>query len=236
MSQYSELDAARIVETSDALRLRVEERFPESGLAKLAAELFTITQEAATVSAALGKPNRALRAALVALIVLLVTGVVAAIASIKRDVHVGGLFDLAQGIEAAVNDAVFVGIAIYFLASLEARFKRTKALRALHRLRQMAHIIDMHQLTKDPERVVQGTDTAHSPKRTMTPFELTRYLDYCSEMLAILGKVASLYVQHFADPVTASAASEVENLTVSLSRNIWQKIMILDRIISHPSR
>lgn len=232
MSQYSELDAGRIVETSDALRLRVEERFPDSGLSKLGSELLSITQEAAAISAELGRPNRGLRVGLALLIGLLITGVVAAIAAIKRDLHVGGFFDFAQGVEAAVNDAVFVGIAIYFLLSLEARFKRTKALRALHRLRQMAHIIDMHQLTKDPERVVHGADTAHSPKRTMTPFELTRYLDYCTEMLAILGKLASLYVQHFEDPITVSAASEVENLTVSLSRNIWQKIMILDRIIS----
>ena len=98
----------------------------------------------------------------------------------------------------------------------------------------MAHIIDMHQLTKDPERIANpdaGGDTPSSPTRHLTPFALSRYLDYCSEMLSLLSKSAALYVQDFADPVTISAVNEVENLTTGLSGKIWQKIMILDRVI-----
>ena len=30
-----------------------------------------------------------------------------------------------------------------------------------------------------------------SPKRLLSPFELTRYLDYCSEMLSLAAKVAA---------------------------------------------
>jgi hypothetical protein len=48
-------------------------------------------------------------------------------------------------------------------------------------------------------------------------------------MLAIVGKVAALYVQEFDDPVALDAASSVQELAVNLSRAIWQKIMILDR-------
>jgi hypothetical protein len=90
-------------------------------------------------------------------------------------------------------------------------------------------VIDMHQLTKDPERVLR-TDwesTPSSPTETMSPFLLTRYLDYCSEMLSILGKVAALYVQDFDDEVALAAVNEIEALTTGLSRKIWQKIMIL---------
>jgi len=36
----------------------------------------------------------------------------------------------------------------------------------------------------------------------MTHFELTRYLDYCSEMLALISKIAAIYVQRSHDPVT----------------------------------
>ena len=64
----------------------------------------------------------------------------------------------------------------------------------------------------------------------LTPFELTRYLDYCSEMLALLSKLAALHTQHFNDPVTLEAVNDVENLTQGLARTIWQKIMILDRV------
>jgi hypothetical protein len=37
-------------------------------------------------------------------------------------------------------------------------------------------------------------------------------------------------VQRFNDAETLRAASDIEDLTVGLSRNIWQKIMILDRV------
>ena len=63
----------------------------------------------------------------------------------------------------------------------------------------------------------------------MSAFELTRYLDYCTGLLAI-SKVAALYVQELKDPVTVSAANAVEELAVNLSRAIWQKIVILDRV------
>ena len=130
-----------------------------------------------------------------------------------------------------------IGLAIFFLFSLETRFKRARALRAMHALRSLAHIIDMHQLTKDPERTTGrcGADTQSSPKRTLTPFELTRYLDYCTEALAVISKLAALYVQHFHDPVTLSSVNELEELTNGLSRKIWQKIMILDRVIAGDS-
>ena len=64
----------------------------------------------------------------------------------------------------------------------------------------------------------------------MTPFELSRYLDYCTELLSLTGKVASLYVQDFQDPVALDAVNDIENLTTGLSRKIWQKIMILDAL------
>ena len=61
----------------------------------------------------------------------------------------------------------------------------------------------------------------------MTPFELGRYLDYCSEMLSLTAKLATLYVQHFDDAVAVASSNEIEQLTTGLSRKIWQKIMIL---------
>ena len=95
----------------------------------------------------------------------------------------------------------------------------------------MAHIVDMHQLTKDPERLLQGGPaTPSSPQRTMTPFELGRYLDYSSEMLSMISKTAAIYVQEFPDSVALDAVNEITSLTNGLSRNIWQKIMLLDRL------
>lgn len=236
---YRHLDPARIVETAASLRQRITERFPDSGLSRVATELCAVTGEAAAVSAWLARPHWPLRiAAWLALLLIagvLLTGVVTALATLPANPAFSSIADLLQGLDAMINEVVLTGVAIFFLFNLETRLKRARAMKVLHVLRSLAHIIDMHQLTKDPERSSHpevGADTASSPKRTLTPFELTRYLDYCTEMLAVLSKLAALYVQEFNDPVTVAAVNDVEDLTAGLSRKIWQKIMILDRVIA----
>jgi hypothetical protein len=94
----------------------------------------------------------------------------------------------------------------------------------------VAHVIDMHQLTKDPERLLDRySSTTASPRETMTAFELNRYLDYCSELLSLTGKVAAIYVQRFDDPVVLEAVGEIEDLTTGLCQKIWQKVNLLQR-------
>jgi hypothetical protein len=228
---FRRLDPDRITETAQRLRLRISERFPESGLSGVAGDLVQICLRTAGQGQWLARPQRALRIGVggcIAGLAAVFAATVWAVFQLPADARVT---DVIQAIDAGLNELVFLGIAIFFLTSLEVRRKRRRALRALHELRSMAHIIDMHQLTKDPERVMggsAGTDTPSSPERRFTPFQLGRYLDYCSEMLSILSKAAALYVQDFDDPVTISAVNEIETLTAGLSRKIWQKIMILD--------
>ena len=139
--------------------------------------------------------------------------------------------DFVQGLDSAVNELVLIAAASYFLIGWENRRKRRRALRALHVLRSLAHIIDMHQLTKDPERLLTPDKaTPSSPERSFTAFELARYLDYCSEMLSVISKAAALYVQNYDDPVTLAAVNDVEQLTGSLSQKLWLKIDILERV------
>jgi len=228
---FRKLDPEQIVETASRLERRIEERFPGAGLAKLAEELTQVTREARALSAWLAAPNKALRLFVGAAILVLFAIVLGAAATLRGATGPHDWADWVQSLEALVNDAVFVGVAVYFLLGLEARRKRARALEALHVLRSLSHIVDMHQLTKDPERIVSGgPSTPSSPERTMSAFELTRYLDYSTELLAIISKVAALYVQELADPIIVSAANAVEELAVNLSRAIWQKIFILDRV------
>jgi hypothetical protein len=113
----------------------------------------------------------------------------------------------------------------------EDRLQRREALGYIRELRAIAHIVDMHQLTKDPDRMLQRVaDTASSPKRSLTRDQLGRYLDYCSELLALTSKLAALYAERFNDSVVLQAVDEVEALTSGLSAKIWQKIMVLDAI------
>ena len=58
----------------------------------------------------------------------------------------------------------------------------------------------------------------------LTRDEMERYLDYCSEMLALVGKTAALCAEESRDSLVLETVSTVETLTVGISRKIWQKI------------
>ena len=136
--------------------------------------------------------------------------------------------DFLQAVEAVLSGVFLLGLWILFLFTLEQRFKRSRALTAIHELRALAHVVDMHQLTKDPSYILnKAARTASSPPRNLGAFELIRYLDYCSEMLSIIGTLAAYYAQNFNDSVLYDAVNDVESLTNDLSRKIWQKIAVL---------
>jgi type II secretory pathway pseudopilin PulG len=229
--QFTELRMAPIAKTIGNLHRRIEARFPGSGLSRVAAELIQLAELNATVMHQLGRPYWWLRG----LIAVAVAGVVAIalwastqLVPLLRS-GLGGIADALQGVEAATNEIILLSLAVLFLVSLETRVKRRVALRMLHRLRSIAHVVDMHQLTKDPDSAVQSTPpTDASPERTLTRAQLGRYLDYCSELLALVSKLAAVLAQHQQDPVVLGAVNEIEVLTSSLSRKIWQKITILE--------
>src|SRR6058998_2664555 len=138
-----------------------------------------------------------------------------------------GLLRVASGLLIALM--VVLGAAVVCLATVETRLKRRRALRALHELRSIAHVVDMHQLAKAPDEFLPGEEeTEVTPGRHMSRAALARYLDYCTDLLSLTSKVAALYVEHLQDPVVLGAVNDVENLTTGLSRKIWQKITILD--------
>ena len=70
----------------------------------------------------------------------------------------------------------------------------------------------------------------------MTHFELTRYLDYCAEMLALIGKRAALYGEHRRDGVVVEAVNDIESFTRGPGRKIWQKITIISALVDAEAR
>lgn len=229
--RFRSLQPDKVVETAERLERRIAERFPEVNLRQVAAELVVMAREAAERAQAIGRPNIPLRIVQCLLIGCCLGLVGWVVRQLRLSDDVFKLDDFAQTVDGLIATFVGIGASILFVASWELRLKRRKALVALHELRSMAHIVDMHQLTKDPERLLQGGPaTASSPKRTMTPFELGRYLDYSSEMLSMISKTAAIYVQEFPDSVALDAVNEITSLTNGLSRNIWQKIMLLERL------
>jgi hypothetical protein len=84
----------------------------------------------------------------------------------------------------------------------------------------------MHQLRKDPTAYYRQP-TEHSPNRNFSAADLMAYLEYCAEMLAIIGKLAGLYMQNMNDAVVIEAANDIEDLTGGFSQKIWLKINVL---------
>jgi hypothetical protein len=231
---YLKLDASEIVKTLQALEKRISDRFPNSGLARVCSELISVGQSTQHKAEAIAVPNLWLRALVGLVIVAGIAGIIFIVLALTQSVELRmstEVFGFFEGVDAAMNIAVLVSAALFFAISLDDRIKRRRALTDLHVFRSIAHVIDMHQLTKDPS-IVLGHEhrTAASPKRTMNRFELTRYLDYCSEMLALTGKLAALYAQSLPDTVVINAVNEIENLVAGLSRKIWQKITILEML------
>jgi len=230
VSPYTELKGERILETVERLTHRIDERFPGSGLGGVCRHLRTVAAAAARDVPRLGRPIWPLRLFIVGAIAVLVAASVWMGSLLFRvSLDPGNVSEALQGSDAARNDIIFLSLAIFFLVSLETRVKRRRVLRSLHRLRSIVHIVDMHQLTKDPEPLLSPkVDTASSPARVLSRFELSRYLDYCSEMLSLASKLAALHVQYVNDAVVLDAVNDIETLAASLSNKIWQKIMILD--------
>ena len=228
-AHFRELEAQKIVDTIEALHGRIEGRFPGSGLGNVVSELLTVSREAAARSLWIQRPHVPLRiaAGLLSLVVVaILVGLLLHIHEFRFDEYTSFI----QSFDASISSMVFIAAAILFFVSWENRIKRSRALKAIHELRALAHIVDMHQLTKDPESYLNSAQSTKTLKRAMSAFELNRYLDYCSESLALISKIAALYVQGFQDPVLLDAVDDVEDLTSGFSRKIWQKLIVLENL------
>ncbi|WFP76902.1 hypothetical protein [Mesorhizobium sp. WSM4906] len=229
--RYRTLDPTLIIETAERLEERVAERFPDAGLRGVAAELVSLSRDLAKAAKELEAPIWWLRGVIIA----------AFIAGVAMFLFVGTVLPLdrisgtddavqsVQGIEATINTAILAVLGFLALIRSEERIKRKQVFRQLHGLRSLIHVIDMHQLTKDPAALSAGfTPTAHSPARITNAADLARYLDYCSEMLSITGKIAALFAQSVNDAVVVDGVNDIENLASNLSRKIWQKITLIE--------
>ncbi|MGB8814191.1 MAG: hypothetical protein WCC57_13520 [Paracoccaceae bacterium] len=226
---YRSLDPAKILATATSLEARVAARFPGAGLHKVATEIVSLTRDTTRAAKALEAPLYWLRLLIAAVILgggltFLYIGTFLSFGSLSHEAT-----GSVQGFEAAINTTVLAALGLTALIRLEARIKRQRVNGQLRSLRAVIHVIDMHQLTKDPAALhASYRKTDASPHRPLTAAELARYLDYCSELIAITGKLAALYAQSVNDEGVAQAAHDIENLGSNLSRKVWQKIMLID--------
>lgn len=231
-AQTPRLDAGDIAHAAERLRARIEERLPEPTLADLAQSFTAMVPEVAgKLSESRGRLGRTRVLARLAAGVVVLLSVVAFWLALKDPLLHGTQrsSDWVPLVESTINDLVFAAVAVFFLWALPERTERRALLRELHKLRTLAHVVDMHQLDKDPE---QARDDYHPtavspPRRIMDAEELHHYLDYCSELVALIAKTAALCAERTSDPVVLGTVSEIETVTAHMSQKIWQKISLL---------
>jgi hypothetical protein len=220
-----------VVETIGRLVARIFERFGDCGLYKLCVQLHAIAKVDTRRAVSIGRSYIWLRALVFATIAAGIAVLAWMLSLIDfSNAAADSVSSVAQGIEAAANLTVLTGAAMFSLLKLEERLKRRRALAALHELRSIVHVIDMHQLTKDPSKFIVRANTPSSPPLLLNEFQMTRYLDYCSEMLSLTSKVAVLFGQSLEDQAVAEVVSDIERVSAGLSQKIWQKIMILQEL------
>jgi hypothetical protein len=215
--QASQLDPSQVTATLETLLTRIENRFPGSGLSGVCNDLIEFSRETSQVMHWIVRPMLWLRLTVGTFIALALVGIIYTASRLNLSVDTLSLSDLIQVLEATTSELLLIGAGLFSLVSIETRVKRARVVDALNKLRAVAHVVDMKQLTKDPD----------NPKRDLDDVQLGRYLDYCSELLALVSKIGFLYVTHFDDPDANQSVNELENLTSGLSRKIWQKISIL---------
>lgn len=229
------LDGHELIKTVHRLTERIRSTFPTAHLNEVAAQLQQVVERHAARSDTIRRPHWGRRLSSLTLLFAGVATIGLLLATVRMK-HDGEwqIAEAMQTLEAGLSMLFFLGAGAAYVASLEQRSKRQRCLEALHELRAIAHIVDLHQLGKQPEfpSPAAAPTSANAPPGTAseaprTGASLVAYLEFCSEMLSLLGKVAALYVQGFPDERAVAAVDDIEDLTSGLSRKIWQKIMVL---------
>ena len=153
------LDPERIVWTISQLSHRIDERFPASGLGRLCRSLLEVGEQTKARLDAIQRPVWWLRVATWLMAALVLGGAVAAVRAVWLEIPAGfgSAFDAIQVLESGIQDVIFIAILLVFLITAEDRVQRRAALRYIRELRAMAHIVDMHQLTKGPRSAAAGS-------------------------------------------------------------------------------
>ncbi len=227
MKSYRNLASQNVVETLSILGQRINERFPNSGLLRVCEELTRMAEQTTERAEKIARPNILLLAGswgLVAFGAAMIVWLGSKALTLEASTE---LTNVMQGVDAAVSLLIVLGGGAFYLSTLEGRLRRGAVLKALHEFRSIAHVIDMHQLTKDPS-ALGGPRTSSSPERDMTRYELVRYLSYCSEMLSLASKAAAVYAEKIDDTAVVDAVSDIERLSTDLSQKIWQKITLVE--------
>ena len=233
--RYREIDPTKLILTISKMANRVEEQFPSSGLSAVANEVAAVAEGTVARIAEIKKPRIGLRIGVGIMVLLVLSGPLLFSFVLSFSEEVTNLGDFLEATDAGLHMLLVLAGGIFFLVGMENRMRRNQALDAIAEFRSLAHLVDLHQINKDP-----GLDSLKPPeddKRTVRSDEaLASYLDFSGDLLSIVGKLAAYYAQNLSDRVVLDAVNEIETLTSSLSNKLWLKILVLREMMANAKR
>lgn len=231
---YRALDPDKLLETIRLFRQRIAKVFPGSGLSEVSEELEQAAKLCFVEAERISRPLWGLRIAVAAAVLLLLALPFELFLILRSPIKFDNLDNfgnLMQATDAGFNVLVLLAGATLFLVSVENRVKRRRALKVLHELRSLAHVVDMHQLSKDPVMDVaaldDGTRLSDRPKAIKQAHELWFYLSFSTDLLSVIGKLAACFAQSQTDRTVLDTINEIETISTALSRKIWQKMSLV---------
>lgn len=234
LRMYRALDPDKLLATIKLFRQRITKVFPGSGLSEVSGELEETAVLCFAEAEKLKRPLWGLRAAVAVGVLLLVSLPLDVFLFLHFPVRFDNLdnfSELMQATDAGFNVLVLLTGAAFFLVSVENRVKRRSALRVLHELRSLAHVVDMHQLSKDPVMDVaaldDGTRLSDRPRAIRQAQDLWFYLSFSTDLLSVIGKLAACFAHSQTDRTVLDTVNEIETISTALSRKIWQKMSLV---------
>lgn len=229
--RYRTIDPTKLILTISKMADRVEDHFPSSGLASVANEVAAVAEGTVARVAEIKRPRMGLRIMVGLMVVLVISGPLLFSLVLSFSENMTSLGEFLQATDAGLHMILVLAGGIVFLVGMENRMRRNQALEALSEFRSLAHLVDLHQINKDP-----GLDDVvppeHDRRTVRSDKELAYYLDYSGDLLSIVGKLAAYYAQNLQDRVVLDAVNEIETLTSTLSNKLWLKILVLREMMT----
>lgn len=225
------LTHAFVGETASRLVERIQQRFGDDPLTDIARQVLDVAKMSEKRIARALRVGFFIRMLTWPLVLAAGVGIAWWVKSLNLTLRVNDAGDLAQSLDSVFQLLLVLGAGGWFLLSIGTKAQRRSLFKALQELHALTQVIDLVQLDKDPDRLHfssdQRTPTSPTLGKANTAFLLGRYLDYCSELLSVLSKIACLYRERVSDEAVLSRLGDFDRLSNQLRANIGSKMGLI---------
>lgn len=226
-----DLDPKLLADAVGNLRLRIGERFPDSGLHGVATNLLEVAQEAARERSNLVAVPAWVRVVSWAGGCLALLLLLSPLLVIQNLGQISQLPEFLQSLDALITVVAAAVAGFFTMRRVEQGQVRKRALEWLAQLRAFAHVIDMHQVAKSPTRLLFPAEQMPSSRgRPLDPVAMSSYLTYCGELFALIAKLGVLCGEWAPDGTVLATVNDVEELCSDLERKTLEKVMLLEQL------